>query len=332
MTKCIAFHSYKGGTGKTTLACNSAGALTKRGYKVCLLDLDIYAPSFQIYFQREPPKGINNFLDSDAKVEDVMFDATDIVNNIKALDTDNNKNNYQSSPTQEREQTKKTGKLWIGFSSPLKKDIFKLEMADKDTKKEVIRRFIKLRERLVSKYDADYIILDTSPGMRFWSINTLAIADVLLLTLKSGEFDVEGTRKVVDEIYTNFTKFGSKAFLLCNRVAGYCVPNPIKKNTEGPRSVEASPAPTFIASGQVSPSVGNKDNDTKFQSAVQLQEEQVENTLELIDKLSGQLGIQTISSIPCFCDIQFLRREFLTALKYPQHPFAKQIQQLIDTF
>jgi chromosome partitioning protein len=308
MTKCIAFHSYKGGTGKTTLACNSAGALTKRGYKVCLLDLDIYAPSLQIYFQREAPKGINDFLDSDAnaKVEDVMFDATDIVSNIKIFDTDNNKNKNQSSGTQERERTKKTGKLWIGFSSPLKKDIFKLEMADKDTKKVVIRRFINLRERLVSEYDADYIILDTSPGIRFWSINTLAIADVLLLTLKSGEFDVEGTRKVVDEIYTNFTKFGSKAFLLCNRVAGYCVPHTIQKN--------------------------DNNNNSKNQSAMQLQEEQVENTLELIDKLSGQLRIETISSIPCFCDIQFLRREFLTALKYPQHPFAKQIQQLVDTF
>src|SRR5918994_460437 len=318
MTKCIAFHSYKGGTGKTTLACNSAGALTKRGYKVCLLDLDIYAPSFQIYFQREPLRGINNFLDSDAKVEDVMFDATDIVNNIKALDTDN-KNNYQSPATQELEQTKKTGKLWIGFSSRLKNEIFNLEMADKDTKKEVIRRFINLRERLVSEYDADFIILDTSPGMRFWSINTLAIADVLLLTLKSGEFDVEGTRKVVDEIYTNFTKFGSKAFLLCNRVAGYCVPHTIQKqNTEA----------TSISKGNND----NNNNNNRNKSAMQLQEEQVENTLELIDKLSGQLGIQTISSIPCFCDIQFLRREFLTALRYPQHPFAKQIQQLIDMF
>jgi chromosome partitioning protein len=333
MTKCIAFHSYKGGTGKTTLACNSAGALTKRGYKVCLLDLDIYAPSFQIYFQREPTKGINDFLDSNAKVEDVMVDATDIVNKIKTLDTDN-KNDYQSSSSQEPRQTttttKKTGKLWIGFSSSLKKDIFKLEMADKDTKKEVIRRFINLRERLVSEYDADYIILDTSPGMRFWSINTLAIADVLLLTLKSGEFDVEGTRKVVDEIYTNFTKFGSKAFLLCNRVAGYCVPHAIKQNSEGLPSSNVSPAPPSFAS---SSSLGNNDIYTKSQSTtIQLQEEQVENTIELIDKLSGQLGIQTISSIPCFCDIQFLRREFLTALKYPQHPFAKQIQQLIDTF
>jgi chromosome partitioning protein len=330
MTKCIAFHSYKGGTGKTTLACNSAGALTKKGYKVCLLDLDIYAPSFQIYFQREPHKGINDFLDSDAKVEDVMVDATDIVDNIKSLDNDNKKSN-QSSTIQDGEQPmKKTGKLWIGFSSPLKKDIFKLEMADKDTKKEVIRRFINLRERLVSEYDADYIILDTSPGMRFWSINTLAIADVLLLTLKSGEFDVEGTRKVVDEIYTNFTKFGSKAFLLCNRVAGYCVPHTIKQNTEGFSSETSfsTATPSFDSSS----SVGTNDINTRSRPGLQLQEEQVENTVELIDKLSGQLGIKTISSIPCFCDIQFLRREFLTALKYPKHPFAQQIQQLIDNF
>jgi chromosome partitioning protein len=334
MTKCIAFHSYKGGTGKTTLACNSAGALTERGYKVCLLDLDIYAPSFQIYFQKEPRKGINDFLDSNAKVEDVMIEATDIVKNIKLVDNNYSKNNnYQSSASQDQEQLiKKMGELWIGFSSPLKKDIFKLEMADKDTKKEVIRRFINLRERLVSEYDADYIILDTSPGMRFWSINTLAIADVLLLTLKSGEFDVEGTRKVVDEIYTNFTKFGSKAFLLCNRVAGYCVPHTIiKQNMEGFSSKAniSHAATTSFGSGS---SVSSNDINTGSRSVLQLQEEQVENTVELIDKLSGQLGIQTISSIPCFCDIQFLRREFLTALKYPQHPFAKQIQHLIDNF
>ena len=47
MTKCIAFHSYKGGTGKTTLAGNFAAVLAKLGFRVCLLDLDVYAPSLQ---------------------------------------------------------------------------------------------------------------------------------------------------------------------------------------------------------------------------------------------------------------------------------------------
>lgn len=320
MTKCIAFHSYKGGTGKTTLACNSAAALAKKGFNVCLLDLDLYAPSFQIYFQKEPSKGINDFLDTNARVEDVMVDVTNIINDVKIVDTRNSNDTASTSSAQDEEQTK-AGKLWIGFSHPKKKDVFKLEMAETDTKKEIIRRFIKLRERLMSEYDADYIILDTSPGMRFWSINTLAIADILLLTLKSGDLDIEGTKRVVDEIYRTFTKFGSKAFLLCNRVAGYCVPHAIKQNTDSFPSYSTSFLPVSI-----SPSANHN------QAIMQSQEEQIQDALDTIGKLSTELGIRTISSIPCFCDIQFLRREFLTVLKYPQHPFAKQIQQLTDSF
>jgi chromosome partitioning protein len=95
MTKCIAFHSYKGGTGKTTLACNCAAALAKKGYSVCLFDLDIYAPSFQIYFQREPDKGINDFLDSTATVEDVMVDLTSTIEDVTISALGNN--NYSSS-------------------------------------------------------------------------------------------------------------------------------------------------------------------------------------------------------------------------------------------
>ena len=39
-----------------------------------------------------------------------------------------------------------------------------------------------------------------------------------------GDLDIEGTIKMAKDIYGSFTKFGSKSFLLLNRVAGYCVP------------------------------------------------------------------------------------------------------------
>lgn len=45
----------------------------------------------------------------------------------------------------------------------------------------------------MSEFGADYIIVDTSPGIRFWSINSLAIADTLLLTLKMSDLDIDGT-------------------------------------------------------------------------------------------------------------------------------------------
>ena len=136
----------------------------------------------------------------------------------------------------------------------------KLEMADINTKKEIIRRFIQLREKLVSKYNADYILLDTSPGMRFWSINTLAIVDTLLLTIKSGDLDSEGTKRLVDEIYRTFTKSGSKAYLLRNRIAGYCVPGTIKPDSKALFS-NSSSSPLGSAS-------------IKSEATVQLHEEQ----------------------------------------------------------
>ena len=39
-TKTISIINYKGGTGKTTVTFNFARELTKRGYKVLLIDLD----------------------------------------------------------------------------------------------------------------------------------------------------------------------------------------------------------------------------------------------------------------------------------------------------
>ena len=311
MTRCIAFHSYKGGTGKTTLACNSAALLARKGYKVCLLDLDIYAPSFQSYFDREPIVGINDFLNSNVEVDKAMIDYTSAVenqkDNIRATDS-----SYPYPTRSENEKKlRKKGKLWIGFSNMQKKGVFELENADSATKRDIIRRFIYLRERLISDFHADYIIIDTSPGMRFWSINSLAIADILLLTLKMGSLDVDGTRIAVNEIYKSFTKFGSKAYLLYNLIAGYCVPATVASRTGMFPTVESTSVP------QEGMTLLNKL-------------EQPLNEVDFVKRLSSDLGIPAIISIPCYCDIQFSRREFFTVLRCPEHPFTKQIEGLVS--
>jgi chromosome partitioning protein len=311
MTRCIAFHSYKGGTGKTTLACNSAALLARRGYKVCLLDLDIYAPSFQSYFEREPIVGINDFLNTNVEVDKAMIDYTSAVENQtdKIRPTDGS---YSFPSRAENEGVvRNKGKLWIGFSNLQKKGIFELENADSGTKRDIIRRFIYLRERLISDFHADYIIIDTSPGMRFWSINSLAIADILLLTLKMGSLDVDGTRLAVNEIYKSFARFGSKAYLLYNLIAGYCVP---------------SEAQTLAGDGQIITSSAVRQDQKAILNKLTREQS---SEADFVKKLSSDLGIPPIISIPCYCDIQFSRKEYFTVLNYPEHPFTKQIEELV---
>src|SRR5918911_2049993 len=108
MASCIAFHSYKGGTGKTTIAANLAALLAKRGYRVFLLDLDVYAPSLQAYFDMEPAKWINDFLWNNAKVEEILMDLTSTV--LPRSGSTNDGNGSSSGG----------GKLYVGFCNPKK--------------------------------------------------------------------------------------------------------------------------------------------------------------------------------------------------------------------
>jgi chromosome partitioning protein len=206
------------------------------------------------------------------------------------------------------ESTKKIGKLLVGFSNPQKEEIYKVEGTIKTANANIqlLRRFVQLREDLISDYESDYVILDTSPGIRYWSINSLAIADVLFLTLKFGDLDIEGTIKMANDIYGSFTKFGSKSFLLLNLVSGYCIPR------------------THILSSQSK----NKSNSSVPAEGTPIKIQTFENELGSDTFLSDQTKMDLISAIPCYCDIQFQRKEFLTVLQYPDHPFAKQLEQL----
>lgn len=276
--KCIAFHSYKGGTGKTTIASNCAAILAKRGFNVALLDLDVYAPSLLAYFQKEPMKWLNDYLLGEAEVDEVMTPVTDII---------------QDYAEQHEKSSEIKGKLWIGFCNVKKEEVYKIEAGTSESSKLQLRRFILLRESLIRDYNLDYIIIDTSPGIRYWSINALAVADTLFLTLKIGDIDLEGTKRLASEIYGSLTRYGTRSFLLFNRVAGYCIPShsQAKENIMSIDSYEIDDAE---------------------------------------DVLSRETRMDVISAIPCYCDIQFSRKEFLTALRYPDHPFTKQLEMLVD--
>ncbi|HEY6667660.1 MAG TPA: AAA family ATPase, partial [Candidatus Nitrosopolaris sp.] len=286
MTKCIALHSYKGGTGKSTISSNLSASLAKKGLTAVLLDVDVYAPSLQDYFQWQPKKSINDYLFENANIDEVIHDLSPVLNK------------FSSNDGEQSDSSK--GKLLVAFSSTSKDEIYKLDGAvrQEGSKIQLLRKFLMLREEIVSKYNADFVIIDTSPGIRYWSINSLAIADTILLSLKLDGIDLKGTRLLAREIYDSLTKLGTKSYLLLNRAAGYCLP-------------------PNLAGEQTSATQEMFNNTVDNQSAV-------------ISKLNADIGMDTILSIPCYCDIQFDSNEFLTALRYPNHPFAGKIDTLIE--
>jgi chromosome partitioning protein len=286
MTHCIALHSYKGGTGKTTIAANIAAILVKAGKKVALLDLDIYAPSLHNYFKINPKKYINDFLDNNADLDETIIDVAESMNNKKLLPL---------------------GKFYAGFSNPNKDAIFKFEISNgPDYWKKQFRKLVFLREQIITKMDIDYIIIDTSPGIRHWSINALSIADKLILTMKMDDLDIEGTKKLLYEIYTTFVKFGAISYILLNRVSGYCLPITLINNTD--EKINTTHAHAVLTDNHI----------IKMQNP--------KTALEGLEVT----GVKYLTPLPCYCDIQFSPREFLTVVNNPNHPFSKNLQIIID--
>jgi len=258
--KTLAFHSYKGGTGKTTLITNIAALYAKNGLNVGLLDFDLYAPSLVSYFRKKPNLFLNDVLSGQAEIFDVVEDIGSELN-LK-------------------------GKFIVGFSSSRKEDIKEIEVRhDSKWQLQAVRRFLKAKQELFKKYNLDYLFLDTSPGIRYWSINTLATADLLFLLMKDSDMDIDGTRKMINDIYDSLSRFGSKYYIILNKVPG-ALPN---SRIEG-----------------------------------------FSNEKAWIEELERVVGAKVVGSIPCFCDIQFSRHEFLFSINQPNHPFSTKISSIAE--
>jgi len=264
--KTIALHSYKGGTGKTTLIANLAAYYAKIGMKVCLFDFDLYAPTLSMYFRKQPDFYINDLLRGETKTTG-KIDVSDVLVEVGS-------------------ELGLPGKFYLGLSSPRKEDMSEIEIKhEQKWQLAAIKRFLLAKNQLFDEYEIDYLFLDTSPGIRYWSINSLATADLLFLIMKNSDMDIEGTKKMITDIYEELAKFGAKYFIILNKVPGA--------------------SPTHQLSWEADEKVFEKALEKDIRTSV-------------------------VGSIPCFCDIQFSKHEFLYAVNQPDHPFSKSLATLAE--
>ena len=190
MGKIVAVHSYKGGTGKTLLSVNLAATLVKHGKKVCLLDLDFRAPSLATILNvTKKDHWLNDYLNGVCGIDKVLIDLTDRIHN--------------------------GGNLFVALANPATEAIRDMSAKDRKWEMRALTRLLDLRNSLLNDKSFDYLIMDTSPGLQYSSINAIVSADLVIVATTFDKSDVDGTRRMLRELYDLFEK---KTEIVLNKV------------------------------------------------------------------------------------------------------------------
>jgi MinD-like ATPase involved in chromosome partitioning or flagellar assembly len=190
MGKIIAVHSYKGGTGKTLLSVNLAATFAKLGKKVCLFDLDFRAPSlFAILKVDEAECWLNDYLNGACDINKVLVDLSSRIPG--------------------------NGKFFAALANPATEAIRDMSAKDRKWEMHALGRLLALRNTLLNDKEFDYLVFDTSPGLQYSSINAIVTADFVVVATTGDRSDVDGTRRMLQELYNLFEK---KTGLVMNKV------------------------------------------------------------------------------------------------------------------
>jgi MinD-like ATPase involved in chromosome partitioning or flagellar assembly len=190
MSKIIAVHSYKGGTGKTLMSVNLAATFAKQGKKVAIFDLDFRAPSlFAVLKAENAETWFNDYLNNTCEINKVLIDLS--------------------------ARLPGAGKFYAALANPSTEAIRDMSAKDRKWEMRALGRLLSLRNTLINEQKFDYLIFDTSPGLQYSSINAIVTADFVVVATTGDRSDVNGTKRMLAELYNLFEK---KTGLVINKV------------------------------------------------------------------------------------------------------------------
>lgn len=166
MTLRVAVHSFKGGTGKSTLTANLAVSLALEGRRVGVLDLDLAGPGLHVLFELKPDEmthTLNDYLLGSCSASDIAIDLTG-------------------------KMRLKQGSLVFVPASFKAEDI--VRVLSKGYEIETFRRALDLMSKL---YNLDYMIIDTHPGIEKSTLVSLGVCDISITVSRVDSQDIFGT-------------------------------------------------------------------------------------------------------------------------------------------
>jgi septum site-determining protein MinD len=169
MTKVIAVHSFKGGTGKTTLTANLAAILALR-HRVGVMDLDLSGPGLHVLFglkKGDVKATLTDIFLGDATPNDVIIDLTPRFPKLK-------------------------GGLFFCPASNKVEDMLRLLKAGLE-----VSLFQDTLQKVGEQCNLDYIIVDTHPGVENDTVLAMGCCDALVLVSRVDQQDLFGTAVMV---------------------------------------------------------------------------------------------------------------------------------------
>lgn len=166
-------HSYKGGTGKTTIAVNLAVQLVRHhDHKVLLIETDFKMPSFNGIFPNINPKYYFNeyFNNKNISLEDCItkspFSGLDVVLADPEFDPESRLHSWD--------------KRWHHFH---------------------LKRLQSSLVEINNKSRYDFLLFDTPPGLSFIAINNIALSRRAIIIIRPDLNAIEGTKRMMKNVY-----------------------------------------------------------------------------------------------------------------------------------
>ncbi len=169
MTKVIAVHSFKGGTGKTTLTANLATTLAVN-HRVGVMDLDLSGPGLHVLFglkKGDVKATLTDIFLGDASPEDVVIDLSQRFGMSR-------------------------GGLFFCPASNKVEDMLRLLKSGLE-----VTLFQDTLQKVGELYKLDYIIVDTHPGVENDTVLAMGCCDALVLVSRVDQQDLFGTAVMV---------------------------------------------------------------------------------------------------------------------------------------
>lgn len=168
MSQIITVHSYRGGTGKSSMVANLGWLLASSGRRVALVDTDIHTPALDVLFRGTVTpvrRSLTDYLIGRCEIEEAAYPA----------DTDAGHDGFFLVPARGR-AAGINEIMGRGYDVGLLREGF---------------------DRLIDSLALDVLLLDTHAGFNNETVTAMASSDALVVVTRADRLDLAGARETM---------------------------------------------------------------------------------------------------------------------------------------